>query len=79
MRALTLVILLTALAACGKQPEMPKPGEPQGRAETQPMRNAEALGYSGDAIANKVDAVLDTNDQRKAELDAAIDGQSNPK
>ena len=78
MRTLTLVVLLTALAACGKQPEVPKPGEPQGRVETQPIRNAEALGYSGEAIAGKVDAVLDTNDQRKAELDKAMDAQTNP-
>lgn len=79
MRALTLAVLLTTLTACGKQPEVPKPGEPQSRAETQPIRNTEAVGYAGDAIADKVDGALDANDQRKAELDAALDAQSNPK
>ncbi len=79
MRLLTLVVLLTALTACGKQPEAPKPGEPQGRAETQPIRNTEAIGYAGNAIADKVDGTLDANDQRKAELDSAIDAQTNPR
>ncbi|MES2884095.1 MAG: hypothetical protein V4709_04785 [Pseudomonadota bacterium] len=79
MRVLTLVVLLTALAACGKQPEVPKPGEPQSRAETEAIRNTEAVGYAGDAIANKVDSALDANDQRKAQLDAAMDAQSNPR
>ncbi|MDO9453844.1 MAG: hypothetical protein Q7J29_13405 [Stagnimonas sp.] len=79
MRALTIIVLLAALTACGKQPEVPKPGEPQGRAETQPIRNTEALGYDGKAIADKVDGALDANDQRKAELDSAIDAQTNPR
>lgn len=79
MRTLTVVVLLVALTACGKKPEVPKPGEPQGRAETQPIRNAEAIGYAGNAIANKVDGALDANDQRKAELDSAIDAQTNPR
>ncbi len=72
------VSLLLSLAACGKQPEIPKPGEPQGRVETQGLRNAEALGYSGAAIGNKVDAALDANDQRKAALDHAMDAEGSP-
>ena len=76
--ALSLTIAAVALAACGKQPEVPKPGEPQGRAETQPIRNTEAVGYAGDAIANKVDGALEANDARKAELDKAMDAQTNP-
>jgi len=79
MRALTIIVLLAALTACGKKPEVPKPGEPQGRAETQPIRNTESIGYAGNAIADKVDGALDANDQRKAELDSAIDAQSNPR
>lgn len=78
MRALTLIVVLASLAACGKKPEVPKPGEPQSRAETQSLRSSSAtLGYPGDAIADKVDGVLDANDQRKGHLDAAIDAQSN--
>lgn len=78
MKRITLAFVLAALTACGKQPEAPKPGEPQGRAETQNIRNVEAVGYSGDAIANKVDGALDANDARKGDLDAAIDGQAKP-
>ena len=78
MRMLTTVVLFAALTACGKQPEAPKPGEPQGRAETQSIRSTEAIGYAGDAVAGKVDAALDANEQRKAGLDAAIDSQANP-
>lgn len=76
--ALSLAVAAVSLAACGKQPEVPKPGEPQGRTETQPVRNTEAIGYSGDAIANKVDGALDANDARKDELDKAMDAQTNP-
>lgn len=76
--ALSLAVVTVSLAACGKQPEAPKPGEPQGRAETEALRNTEAVGYAGDAIANKVDGALETNDARKAELDAALEAQTNP-
>jgi len=76
--ALSLAVVAVSLAACGKQPEAPKPGEPQGRAESQPIRNTEAVGYAGDAIANKLDGALEANDARKAELDKAMDAQTNP-
>ena len=42
----------------------------QGREETRNIRNTEAIGYSGNAIANEVDSALDANDQRKDQLDA---------
>lgn len=76
--ALSFAVAAVSLAACGKQPEVPKPGEPQGRAETQAIRNTEAVGYAGDAIANKVDGALDANDARKDQLDKAMDAQTNP-
>lgn len=78
MKLITLAFALAALTACGKQPEVPKPGEPQGREETQGIRNVEALGYSGAAIADQVDGALDANDARKGDLDAAIDGGAKP-
>lgn len=78
MRHLISLLLPLALAACGKSIEPPKPGEPQGRAETQGVRNVDVLGYSGAGIANKVDGALDANDARKAELDAALEAQTNP-
>ena len=52
----------------------PKRAE-QGREETRSIRNTEAIGYSGNAIADKVDGALDANDQRKQELDRALEQQ----
>lgn len=79
MRLAIFLLLLVGLTACGKKPALPtKPGEPQGRVETEAIRSVEALGYSGEGIARKVDGALDANDQRKAELDKAIDAQSQP-
>ncbi|TJY59935.1 hypothetical protein E4T66_12190 [Sinimarinibacterium sp. CAU 1509] len=54
----------------------PVPKAEQGREETQGIRNTEAVGYAGDAIADKVDAALDANDERKQQLDAEIDEQT---
>ncbi|NGY04745.1 hypothetical protein [Solimonas terrae] len=48
----------------------------QGRDETQGIRNTEAVGYAGNAIADKVDAALDANDQAKQKMDDAIDAQT---
>ncbi len=79
MRTLTLIALLATLTACGKKPEVPKPGEPQSRAETEAIRNVEALGYSGATITDKVDDALDANELRKSQLDAAMDAQTTPK
>lgn len=60
-----LLAAVVLLAACGQQEEAPPPESPaQGRAETQSIRNTEAVGYDGAAIADKVDAALDANDQR---------------
>ncbi|HSW15185.1 MAG TPA: hypothetical protein VLI06_20215 [Solimonas sp.] len=64
------------LAACngGPEPVAAQP-EPQGREETRNIRNTESIGYSGNAIADKVDGTLDTSDQRKGQLDQALDAQ----
>lgn len=69
----SLVLLLSACEPHDPQPVDPQ--APEGREETQAIRNTEAIGYAGDAVADKVDAALDANDQRKAQLDAAIDGE----
>ena len=46
------------LGACGSsQPDAPPP-KPQGREETRGIRATDAIGYSGSAIADKVDGAL---------------------
>lgn len=81
MRRLLLPLLPLLLVACGHhEPEHQvapaKPKAEQGRAETQAIRNTSEIGYAGDAVADKVDAALDANDQSKKKMDAAIDGDS---
>ncbi len=76
MRTIVPAVLLAGLlAACGSSEPPPEPRETEGRAETQGIRNTEAIGYSGDAIGDKVDAALDANDQRKDQLDAELEAQ----
>ncbi|MGH8461483.1 MAG: hypothetical protein ACRESS_07750 [Stenotrophobium sp.] len=68
-----LTALIISLAACNAAPPPPAPkAPPQGRAETRGIRNTDAIGYSGSAIANKVDAALDANDAQKKKMDDAL-------
>lgn len=67
---------LLGLSGCGKSAdEPPQPRSTQGREETRNIRDTEAVGYSGDAVANQVDAALDANDQRKEQLDEELNQQ----
>ncbi len=63
------------LGACSKPEEPVADHEPQGREETRGIRNTEAIGYSGSAIADKVDGALDANDARKSQLDQQINAE----
>jgi hypothetical protein len=72
MRTITTLLLATLLTACGGG-EAPPEGRAEGREETRGIRNTEAIGYAGGAIADQVDAALDANDQRREQLDADID------
>jgi len=76
-RLLLSAAFLAALSACDRpEPEPTRaPPAPQGREETRGIRNTEAVGYSGNVIADKVDSVLDTSDQRTNQLDKALDQQ----
>lgn len=77
IRILTLGGLLAAVAACGDgTTEAPPAAADQGgRPETEHIRATEAIGVDGQAISKKVDAALDANDQRKDELDKALEAQ----
>jgi len=63
------------LSACHPDADPVAKEEPRGREETRTIRNTEAVGYSGNAVADKVDSALDTNDQRKEQLDREMDAQ----
>lgn len=60
-----IVLLALALGACSaEEPPPPAAPAPQGRAETQSIRNTEAVGYGGNAVADKVDEALNKNDEQ---------------
>lgn len=62
------------LAACSAE-EAPPERATEGRAETQSIRNTESIGYSGDAVADKVDEALDKTEQRQQQTDQEIERQ----
>ncbi|MEW6166126.1 MAG: hypothetical protein AB1651_00255 [Pseudomonadota bacterium] len=74
--AIAAICTALLLAACGGREPPPEPRAEEGREETRNIRNTEAIGYAGDAIADKVDGALDANDQRKQRLDESIEGQT---
>ncbi len=60
-----LLIASLVLAGCSAKDEPPPPPKAQeGRAETQSIRNTQAIGYDGKAIADKVDGALKANDEQ---------------
>lgn len=67
-----LLIASLLLAACSSNDEPAPKKAPEGRAETRSIRNTEAVGYSGKAIADKVDSALKANDEqvKKAEQES---------
>lgn len=70
-----LFIVILGASGCGK-PEPQAADAYQGRDDTKSLRNADAVGYDGAAIQKKLDAALDKNDQRAADLDKQIEAQS---
>lgn len=74
---LGLLTISLLLAACGqKQDDTATKPKPQvGRDETQGIRRTDSIGYSGSAIANKVDGVLNENDQKKSRMDQMMNAQ----
>jgi hypothetical protein len=68
-----ILVMGLLLAACG-QDEPPPPEKPrQGRAETQNIRNTDAVGTGGGAIADKIDTALDQNDEATRKKQEAAD------
>ena len=61
------VILL--LAACQKEPTPVKTEPDTGRPETKSIEAADAMGYNGKEIRQKVDGALNANDAHNAQLE----------
>lgn len=77
---ISAVLLALLMVGCGDpEPSATVPEKVdgyQGRDDTRSLRNADAVGYDGAAIQKKLDAALDKNDQRAADLDAQIEAQA---
>ena len=76
-RSLIVVLLPIVLFACGGDEKSDKPApKKEGRAETQSIRNTEAVGINGKAIADKVDDALNKSEQKKEAADRAAEEQT---
>lgn len=64
MKRVLLVLALLAAGCGSEEPPPPEEKRPEGRAETQAIRNTEAVGYGGKAIADKVDAGITANEEQ---------------
>jgi hypothetical protein len=72
-----LASLALLVSACGPSDEpAPAPPPPSGRAETQSIRNTDAVGTGGAAIADKVDAAIDTTEEADRKLKEEAERQS---
>jgi thiamine biosynthesis lipoprotein ApbE len=80
MKILLLVASLVLAGCSSKEDPPPPPKAKEGRAETQSIRNTQAIGYSGKAIADKVDAALKANDEqvKKAQKDSEEGKEEKP-
>lgn len=69
---LSLFLLAAGLSACGTD-QSDNSHNDRGREETRNIRNTESIGYSGDHIADQLDAALDANDERNRRMQEAED------
>jgi hypothetical protein len=65
--------LSLVLVACGSPPPEETARQTDGREETRNIRNTGAVGYSGEAIADRVDQTLDASEERNRKLQEADD------
>ncbi len=72
IRLLCSLLFAGLLAGCGSSEPQQSQSE-DGREETRTIRNTEAIGYSGDAIADKLDAALDANDEKVQQAEDDFD------
>ena len=67
---LALLILLTACEPSSAPKAKSSASEHEGRAETQNIRNLDAVGVPGGAIADKVDGALNAAEQRQQQMES---------
>lgn len=73
-----ILVMGLLLAACSAEEETPPPEQaPQGRVETRAIRNTDAVGTGGGAIADKIDTALDKQDEANRKSQEAAD-QADP-
>jgi ABC-type Zn uptake system ZnuABC Zn-binding protein ZnuA len=72
-----MVMMVTLLFGCSKTDEMSPKYE--GRSETKKLQGADAVGYNGTAIRQKVDSTLNKADQHNESADKALTGEEGKK
>ena len=76
MRHLAAIVLLLAFVFSACAPHVATSGAlspPQGRAETQSIRNTDAVGTGGAAVADKVDDALNKTEEATKKNQEAAD------
>ena len=69
MKYVMMALALLLLNACGG--EQVEESDYEGRTETKKLQAVEAVGYDGDALQKSVDQMLDKNEERNKQLEAA--------
>jgi hypothetical protein len=73
----SLLAVCLVLAACSREePPPPEPKAPAGREETRAIRNTDAVGTGGGAIADQVDGALNAQDEAERKRREAVEEQS---
>jgi PBP1b-binding outer membrane lipoprotein LpoB len=76
MKRLFLALTMLIAACSPDEPVPPERAAPEGRAETQSIRNTDAVGTGGAAIADKIDTALDKNEEAEKKLKEEADRQA---
>lgn len=64
-----IIVLSVVLCACQKAPEPSPAAVDKGRPETRNIEAADAMGYNGKQVRQKVDGALDANDEHNKQLE----------
>ncbi|HUS25281.1 MAG TPA: hypothetical protein VM369_10060 [Candidatus Binatia bacterium] len=70
------VLLVLSLLACAQEDPPPPPAKKDGRAETRNIRNVNTMGINGEALANKIDASLNAQEEAERRRKEQAESQS---